>query len=63
MAKRKLPDDLNMDEDTQLEQTDYVDPVIVKIPLKTPDDVLRYWNHRLETVRENFYLVNNEQGL
>ena len=52
MAKRKLPDDLNMDEDTQLEQPDYVDPVIVKIPLKTPDDVLRYWNHRLETVRE-----------
>ena len=39
-----------MDEDLQHDSADYVDPVIVKIPLKTPEDALNYWNHRLETV-------------
>ena len=39
-----------MDEDLQNDPLDYADPVIVKVPLKTPDDALDYWNHRLETV-------------
>ena len=39
-----------MDEDLQNDPLDYTDPVIVKVPLKTPDDALDYWNHRLETV-------------
>ena len=39
-----------MDEDLQSDPLDYADPVIVKVPLKTPDDALDYWNHRLETV-------------
>ena len=36
-----------MDEDLQNDPLDYTDPVIVKVPLKTPDDALDYWNHRL----------------
>ena len=55
-----------MDEDLQNDPLDYADPVIVKVPLKTPDDALDYWNHRLETVSSErrvksggkFYLFN-----
>ena len=47
---KELSDTLKMDEDLQNDPLDYADPVIVKVPLKTPDDALDYWNHRLETV-------------
>ena len=47
---KELSDTLKMDEDLQNDPLDYTDPVIVKVPLKTPDDALDYWNHRLETV-------------
>ena len=36
-------------EEDNLDTPDYP-PVIAKIPLKTPDDALDYWNRRLETV-------------
>ena len=39
-----------MEEELQNDPLDYTDPVIVKVPLKTPDDALNYWNHRMETV-------------
>ena len=39
-----------MEEDSENDPLDYADPVIVKVPLKTPDDALDYWNHRLEPV-------------
>ena len=39
-----------MEEDSENDPLDYADPVIVKVPLKTPDDALDYWNRRLETV-------------
>ena len=53
MSTKRLEDPDKMDEDLQHDTADYVDPVIVKIPLKTPEDALCYWNRRLETVRLN----------
>ena len=53
MNTKRLDDPDKMDEDLQHDTADYVDPVIVKIPLKTPEDALCYWNRRLETVRHN----------
>ena len=49
MSKRQEVGDVDMMDDDL--QPDYADPVIVKpSPLKTPEDALRYWNQRLETV-------------
>ena len=46
-----------MEEELQNDPLDYADPVIVKVPLKTPDDALNYWNHRLETVSYNILSI------
>ena len=47
---KELKDSTKMEEDSENDPLDYADPVIVKVPLKTPDDALDYWNRRLETV-------------